>query len=83
MLVVNRLTEDFDMAFKAVVGRVGGLYANNFGAWIQIVGHPWFQVQATSSSWFLTVASDARRADIPVYLSYEDTNLTAYEIQSL
>jgi hypothetical protein len=71
------------MAYKAVVGKVGGLYANNFNASVFITGQRWFQVQPASSASILTIAADARRADIPVVVVYEDTNSMVYEIQTL
>jgi hypothetical protein len=71
------------MAYKAVVGKVGYMYANNFNGFIYIVGKQWFSCPLNVATSFLTIAADARRADVPVFIGYDDSTGTALEIQSI
>ena len=65
------------MALQYKSGQVGGLFASSFGDWI-LVANQWFKSQSGSS--MLTVAAQAKAAGSTVYIGYDDTNLTLFEI---
>ena len=82
LLITAIKRKEEPMAWKAIVGPVTSLYADNYGAWIQ-VAKAWYFSQSPYAGCMLTVAADARRAGIPVYLYYEDTTSMIYDIQSI
>jgi hypothetical protein len=70
------------MAWKVTVGQVTSLFANNYGVWISVGGR-WHWSNSAYAGAMTTIAADARRAGIPVYIYYEDTNSMIYDIQTI
>jgi len=70
------------MAWKVTVGPVTSIFANNYGVWIQ-AGNLWHWSNSAYAGSMITIAADARRAGIPVYIYYEDTNAMIYDIQAI
>jgi hypothetical protein len=73
------------MATKAALGKVTALYTHfSAGSWVRI-GTTWYRCQPVGSSSMLVVAADARRADAPVIVYYDDSdpNKALYEIYEL
>jgi hypothetical protein len=65
------------MALQYKSGQVGGLFSNSFGDWVLVAGQ-WYKTQPGSS--MLTVAAEAKAAGTKVYIGYNTTDSTLFEI---
>jgi len=70
------------MAQKSVFGNAQALFASRSDIYVNVKGK-WYFSNGPMATSILAVAADARRAGIPVLLSYEDSNDSIYYIQSL